>query len=49
MDFVSSTHDMFLKDGGPSTRYFYHDGIHLTASGTKRLLYALNRVFAACK
>ena len=36
VEHVPSTHDMFLKDGGPSTRYFLHDGIHLTASGTKQ-------------
>ena len=42
---VTSTHDMFLKDGETSTRYFHHDGIHLSASGTKRRLDALNRVF----
>ena len=36
---------MFHKDGRPSTRYFLQDGIHLTASGTKRLLDALNRIF----
>ena len=45
VEHVPNTHDMFLKDGGPSTRYFLQDGIHLTASGTKRLLDALNRVF----
>ena len=49
VDYVSSTHDMFFKDGELSTRYFHHDGIHLTASGTKRLLDALNRGFQIVK
>ena len=49
LDHVSSTHDMFFKDGELSTRYFHHDGIHLTASGTKRLLDALNRGFQVVK
>ena len=49
VDYVSSTHDMFFKDGEHSTRYFHHDGIHLTASGTKRLLDALNKGFQIVK
>ena len=49
VDYVSSTHDMFFKDGKLSTIYFHHDGIHLTASGTKRLLDALNRGFQIVK
>ena len=35
----------FFNGGELSTRYFHYDGIHLTASGTKRLLDALNRAF----
>ena len=48
VDYVSSTHDMFFKDG-ESTRYFHHDRIHLTACGTKQLLDALNRGFQIVK
>ena len=49
MDHISSTHDMFSKDSEPSTRYFHQDGIHLTASRTKRLSNALNRGFQILK
>ena len=46
---INSTNDLFLQDGETSTRYFHHDGIHLSASGTKRLLDSLNRVFPLVK
>ena len=38
VEHVTGTHGLFLKDGQYSTRYYYNDGIHLSTSGTKRLL-----------
>ena len=46
---VSDIHNMFLKKGVTDSRYFHPDGIHLTVSGTKRLLDAINRVFPLVK
>ena len=45
----TGTHGLFLKDGQYSTRYYHNDGIHLSTSGTKRLLDALNRVLPFVK
>ena len=49
MEHVTGTHGLFLKDGQYSTRYYHNDGIHLSTSGTKRLLDALNRVLPFVK
>ena len=46
---VSDIHNMFVKKGVADSRYFHPDGIHLTVSGTKRLLDAINRVFPLVK
>ena len=43
MKCLSSTHDYFYgKDSLPTTRYYSGDGIHLSHSGIKRLLDAVN-------
>ena len=41
---IENTSKMFLgRNGMPSFRYYSHDGIHLSRSGIKRLVDALNR------
>ena len=41
---IENTSKMFFdRNGMPSTRYYSHDGIHLSPSGIKRLVDALNR------
>ena len=40
---------MFLRKGVADSRYFHPDWIHLTVSGIKRLLGAINRVFSLVK
>ncbi|MEW8548437.1 MAG: SGNH/GDSL hydrolase family protein [Candidatus Thiodiazotropha sp.] len=41
---IEDTYSLFFgKNGLPCGRYFYKDGIHLSYSGTKRLIDALNR------
>ncbi|MCG8045342.1 MAG: hypothetical protein N0E48_06700 [Candidatus Thiodiazotropha endolucinida] len=44
VNFIEDSHDLFLGINGlPSSRYYSRDGIHLSYSGVKRLLDALNR------
>ena len=45
VDTLSDCHDFFYKDGHVESRYILQNGIHLSFSGTKRLLDAINRVF----
>ena len=41
---IHDSHDLFFgRNGLPSNRYYSHDGVHLSHSGTKRLLDSLNR------
>ena len=41
---IENTSKMFFdRNGMSSTRYYSHDGIHLSRSGNKRLVDALNR------
>ena len=41
---IGDSHELFFgKDRMPLSRYYYKDGVHLSHSGTKRLLDAWNR------
>ena len=41
---IHDSHDLFFgRNGLPSNRYYSHDGVHLSHSGTKRLLDSPNR------
>ena len=41
---IESTYQLFFgPDGLPCTRYFSRDGIHMSQSGTKRVIDAINR------
>ena len=41
---IEDTSSLFFGQNGlPCSRYYYNDGIHLSHSGTKRLIDALNR------
>lgn len=44
VNIIESTNEIFFgSDGLPCPRYFSHDGIHMSNSGTKRVLDAINR------
>ena len=45
IEIASECHNLFFKDGQLSSRFYGQDGIHLTNSGVKRLLDAINRQF----
>ena len=44
MKSIKSTNEFFFNSNGlPKGRYFSNDGIHLSSSGTKRLVDAMSR------
>lgn len=43
VELVQDCHDLFFKEGEVCGRYYKDDSIHLSDSGTKRLLDAVNR------